>query len=162
MENKDYMYKHGPYMYVLKHGMGPGTLPKDVNIVRWKDLDDYKTVIWTDRFLTTKELEDYDVYPETMNTEILGDRYNEFAETKTNVFESLTDTDIDKLGKYNLNDDELSYLLGLFELISDENKAKAFELVDALLLNKNLVAIEAESLKPKKATYTRRLLGDII
>ena len=96
-----------------------------------------------------------------MNTEILGDRYDEFAETKTNVFESLTDTDIDKLSNYNLNDDELSYLLGLFELISDENKAKAFELVDALLLNKNLVAMEAESLRFNKNVYTKRLLGDI-
>ena len=54
--------KHGPYRYLTKHGLGPGTLPKDVKLVKWEDLDNYYTAIWTDRFLTTDELKKYDIY----------------------------------------------------------------------------------------------------
>ena len=53
------------YLYFTKHGVGPGTLPKDVKLVDWKDVDDNITAIWLDRFLTTKELNEYDIYPET-------------------------------------------------------------------------------------------------
>ena len=63
-----------PYMYFTKHGLSPGTLPRDVKVVDWEDVDDYMTVIYTDRFLTSKELKDYDIYPETMNLKLM-DRY---------------------------------------------------------------------------------------
>ena len=81
--------KHGPYRYITKHGIGPGTLPKDVNLVKWEDLDNYKTAIWTDRFLTTKELEDYDIYPENIQ-----EGYSSDFES---VVEFLTDLDTDTL-----------------------------------------------------------------
>lgn len=55
----------GGYLYLTKHGLGPGTLPKDVKLLDSKELDSYITAIWVDRFLTSKELEDYDIYPET-------------------------------------------------------------------------------------------------
>lgn len=60
-----------PYMYFTKHGIGPGTLPKDVNLVKWNDIDDYMTQIWVDRPLSTKELDNYDIIPETCNTELM-------------------------------------------------------------------------------------------
>ncbi|MCM1226406.1 MAG: hypothetical protein NC320_03145 [Clostridium sp.] len=60
-----------PYMYFTKHGIGPGTLPKDVNLVNWEDLDDYMTVIYVDRPLSTKELDHYDIIPETRNTTLM-------------------------------------------------------------------------------------------
>lgn len=53
------------YLYFTKHGVGPGTLPNDVKLLDWRDVDDNVTAIWLDRFLTTKELKEYDVYPET-------------------------------------------------------------------------------------------------
>ena len=53
------------YLYFTKHGVGPGTLPKDVKLIDWRDVDDNITAIWLDRFLTTKELNQYDIYPET-------------------------------------------------------------------------------------------------
>ena len=53
------------YLYFTKHGLGPGTLPKDVKLLDWRDVDDNITAIWLDRFLTTKELNQYDIYPET-------------------------------------------------------------------------------------------------
>lgn len=55
------------YMYFTKHGVGPGTLPKDVKLLDWRDVDDNVTAIWLDRFLTTRELKEYDIYPETSN-----------------------------------------------------------------------------------------------
>lgn len=53
------------YKYFTKHGIGPGTLPKDVKLLDWSDVDDNITAIWLDRFLTTRELKEYDIYPET-------------------------------------------------------------------------------------------------
>lgn len=160
------MYEHGPYRYLTKHGIGPGTLPKDVKLVKWEDLDNYYTAIWTDRFLTTKELKEYDIFPEYIQSpeDIPG-----FAKRES-VFESLTNDDIEKLSVYSLTEDELSHLLGLLELIDDDNKIKAFELVDALFSGKKLVADEEqveESVKVKQRrvqaseSYTLRLLGDI-
>ena len=59
------------YLYLTKHGIGPGTLPKDVKLLKYKDLSEYITAIWLDRFLTTKELDYYDIYPETNMQNIL-------------------------------------------------------------------------------------------
>lgn len=59
------------YLYLTKHGVGPGTLPKDVKLLKYKDLSEYITAIWLDRFLTTKELDYYDIYPETGMNKVL-------------------------------------------------------------------------------------------
>jgi hypothetical protein len=53
------------YLYIFKHGVGPGTLPKDVNVIRSKDLPNYYTAVWLDRFLTADELKQYDIPSET-------------------------------------------------------------------------------------------------
>ena len=58
-------YGNDGYMYLTKHGLGPGTLPKDVHLLKAKDLPHYMTAIWLDRFLTTDELKKFDIYPET-------------------------------------------------------------------------------------------------
>lgn len=71
------------YLYLTKHGLGPGTLPKDVKLLKSKDLSEYITAIWLDRFLTTRELDYYDIYPETYIDNIL--KRNGIDET----FESL-------------------------------------------------------------------------
>jgi hypothetical protein len=57
---------NNPYRYITKHGLGPGTLPKDVELIKWEDLDNYKTAIWLDRPLSTQELRQYDIYPENI------------------------------------------------------------------------------------------------
>ena len=59
------------YLYIFKHGIGPGTIPDDVNVVRVKDLPNYYTAVWLDRFLTTDELRQYDIPSETRITELL-------------------------------------------------------------------------------------------
>lgn len=53
------------YLYIFKHGLGPGTIPKDVAIVKEKDLPNGYTAVWLDRFLTTYELKAYDIPSET-------------------------------------------------------------------------------------------------
>ena len=53
------------YLYIFKHGIGPGTLPKDVEVIKTKDLPNGYTAVWTDRFLTTKEMDQYDIPYET-------------------------------------------------------------------------------------------------
>lgn len=76
-----------PYMYFTKHGLGPGMLPSDVKVIDWYDVNNNITIIYTDRFLTTKELEYYDVYPETMNDKLL-DRFGlEVDEVTGKVYE---------------------------------------------------------------------------
>lgn len=160
MEKDPRMYAHGPYRYLTKHGIGPGTLPKDVKLVKWEDLDNYYTAIWTDRFLTTKELQQYDIFPEYIQNPEDVVKFKGWK--KTSVFESLDDTDIEKLSKYNLTESEYSNLLSLLELINDDDKSKAFELTDAIFLNKKLVSDDTEKVEESKTiNYTRRLLGDV-
>lgn len=53
-----------PYKYVLKHGLGPGTLPKDVTIGKVED-GDYYDIVYLDRPLTKEELKFYDIPSET-------------------------------------------------------------------------------------------------
>lgn len=55
----------GGYLYIFKHGIGPGTMPDDVHIVRVKDLPNYYTAVWLSDFLTTDELKKYDIPAET-------------------------------------------------------------------------------------------------
>ena len=38
------------YKYYTSHGIGPGTIPRDVKLLDWEDLDNNMTVIWLDRF----------------------------------------------------------------------------------------------------------------
>lgn len=160
MEKDPRMYAYGPYRYLTKHGVGPGTLPKDVKLVKWEDLDNYYTAIWTDRFLTTKELQQYDIFPESIQNPEDVAKFKGWK--KTSVFESLDDTDIEKLSKYNLTESEYSNLLSLLELINDDDKSKAFELTDAIFLNKKLVPDDTEKVEESKTvSYTRRLLGDV-
>lgn len=64
-------YPKGGYLYIFKHGIGPGTIPNDVSVVKVKDLPNYYTAVWLDRFLTTDELRQYDIPDETRINELL-------------------------------------------------------------------------------------------
>lgn len=64
----NYMNVPGGYRYILKHGLGPGTIPKDVNVLKWNDLDNWKTEVWLDRALSKEELKKYDIPSETTLT----------------------------------------------------------------------------------------------
>lgn len=51
----------GPFWYFTKHGMGPGMLPKGVNVVDTKEDDNFGTYIALDKVLSTQELKDYEL-----------------------------------------------------------------------------------------------------
>ena len=166
MEKDPRMYAHGPYRYITKHGIGPGTLPKDVKLVKWEDLDNFYTAIWTDRFLTTNELQQYDIYPESVQS------IDDIPKLKKSVMESLTNDEVDELGSQltGLNAEQISWIVSLFEYVNDEYKINALDVISTLFTGKKLVPIEdevSESVnninKAKKVSesYTRRLLGDI-
>lgn len=63
------------YVYILRHGFGPGTVPKTVDIIDFEDLDNGKTKVWLDRPLTKEELDYYDI----------DDRVNESLNDKKNT-----------------------------------------------------------------------------
>lgn len=88
-------------------------------------------------------------------------------DTKVSIMESLTEDDIVELSKFSLTEDEISHIVSLFELISEENKDKAFDIIKSLFEGKKLVTDESneeieENLKNSAAvsSYTRKLLGD--
>lgn len=54
-----------PYLYILTHGLGGRVLPKGISIVQGWDLPNGYTVVALDRFLSTKELQEYDIPSET-------------------------------------------------------------------------------------------------
>ena len=99
-------YGNDGYMYLTKHGLGPGTLPKDVHLLKSKDLPHYMTAIWLDRFLTTDELKKFDIYPETEIRRVMDfydiserDLLGESCNTKRKNRKSLKEPLREKIGK---------------------------------------------------------------
>ena len=99
-------YGNDGYMYLTKHGLGPGTLPKDVHLLKAKDLPHYMTAIWLDRFLTTDELKKFDIYPETEIERVMDfydisekDLLGESCNTKRKNRKSLKEPLREKIGK---------------------------------------------------------------
>lgn len=66
------------YLYVLKHGFGPGTIPKGVSVYDYEDRPDGTTLIWVDRPFTQRELNDYDIPSETQLRRYLGSDYDKY------------------------------------------------------------------------------------
>lgn len=96
---------------------------------------------------------------------ILDNKVNE----KKNVMEALTEDDITVLSDFDLTETEISHILSLFELISDENKDKAFNIIKSLFEGKKLVDSDKETVEEKmnvrkkrnsvSERYVRTLLG---
>ena len=55
------------FQYILKHGLGPMTLPSDVGIIRTVCLSNFMTVVYTDRVLEPSELKKFDIPNEWEN-----------------------------------------------------------------------------------------------
>ena len=53
------------FKYALTHGIGPGTKPEDVGIIKIVGYDNGITFVWFDRVLSTEELTKYDIPSET-------------------------------------------------------------------------------------------------
>lgn len=61
------------YQYVMKHGLGPGTLPSGVGIIRSVCLSNYLTIVYLDRPLELDELAKFDIPNESNNKKYLSD-----------------------------------------------------------------------------------------
>ena len=55
------------YAYRVKHGLGEGTLPNDVKIKKYEELNNGWVIVYLDRPLTYKELDFYDIPSETIS-----------------------------------------------------------------------------------------------
>ena len=104
-----------------------------------------------------------------MIMESCKNRDSEGISNPVDVFESLDDSDIEKISKLNLNEEELSNVLSLFELIPVENKESAINILQSLFLNKKLVPIDPDEntknmeekvVRNISERYTRILLGE--
>ena len=60
-KNESFEKDGGPFWYFTKHGLGPGMLPKGVNVVDTKEDDNFGTYIALDKVLTTQELKEYEL-----------------------------------------------------------------------------------------------------
>ena len=86
----------GGYMYILKHGYGPGVLPKDVVVIQGWDLPNGYTVVVTDKFMDNEELSEYDIPDETKIVSMLN-RNHIKAKRRSDGFYDLVDTDTNEV-----------------------------------------------------------------
>lgn len=79
-------------MYILKHGLGPGTLPKDVNIIQIWSLPNWDTVVTLDKFMDNEDLDRFHIPDETQLAGRL-DRAGFRAEVRDDGFYDLISTE---------------------------------------------------------------------
>ena len=65
----------GGYRYITTHGIGPGTLPKDVEVFKTEDINGGKIAMYISRPLTSEELKQYDIKPEWIQEDSSYRRY---------------------------------------------------------------------------------------
>lgn len=76
------------YWYKFRHGLGPGTMPRDCQILKVID-DGWKDYVLLDRMLTTQELNEYEIKEETPPEELLKENgYTSLGETYEDVTSS--------------------------------------------------------------------------
>lgn len=91
-KNEAFEKDGGPFWYFTKHGLGPGMLPKGVNVVDTKEDDNFGTYIALDKVLTTQELKEYELVEkrpemkEDMAQSIKRDTYFTFDSAKQPYF----------------------------------------------------------------------------
>ena len=73
------------YWYLFKHGLGPGTMPKGVNVLKVIE-DGWKDYVLLDKMLTTEELNEYEIKEATPPDELLAENgYSSLEETYQDV-----------------------------------------------------------------------------
>lgn len=100
------MYSDEGYWFMLKHGWGPGTLPSDVEVLDHV-VDGYCDYAKLNRFLTTEELNTYDIKEQNPPEELLGCDSMEVVGTEEIYSDSISFDDYCK-DVINVNPDELS------------------------------------------------------
>ena len=72
------------FWYYTKHGLGPGTIPRDVQVLDVKEDDNWGTYIKLDKVLTTDELNKYEIKekipPNELTEEVDEESFNKLKE----------------------------------------------------------------------------------
>ena len=71
----DKQMPEGGYRYITTHGIGPGTLPKDVKVFKTEDIRGGRIAMYISRPLTSEELKQYDIKPEWIQEDSPYRRY---------------------------------------------------------------------------------------
>lgn len=77
----------GPFWYFTKHGVQPGSVPKGISVGEVKDTPE-GTFFTSDKVLTTKELNDFDIVEKKPLKEGIFNRKKDYAEDIKNIFGS--------------------------------------------------------------------------
>jgi len=89
------------YWYLFKHGLGPGTMPKGVNVLKVID-DGWKDYVLLDKMLTTEELNEYEIKEATPPDDLLAENgYSSLEETYQDVTSS-ADTAVEAADNMNI------------------------------------------------------------
>lgn len=131
------------YWYLFKHGLGPGTMPKGVNVLKVIE-DGWKDYVLLDQMLTTNELNEYEIKEATPPDDLLqANGYNDISETYAE-FEN-----IDSAEKVEAawDDDTMSANVGRYYVtpdISDDDIEFAAESTARYLKRRGLTEITTE------------------
>ena len=85
----------GPFWYFTRHGLGPGMLPKGVNVVDTIEEDNFGTYIALDKVLSTQELKDYELKEKKPNVKE-GLSHFEFT-SGSNPYIAKTKSEVDRI-----------------------------------------------------------------
>lgn len=92
----------------------------------------------------------------------VGESFSIENKKKKTIYEELTDDDVNALGELDLQEDELSVVLNMFELVADDQKDNMMSLVKLLFEGKMLVPSEEEEKGEEgediEESYTNKLL----
>lgn len=88
--------------YVLKHGIGPGTIPKDVSVIGVEDYPENpnRCYVCLNRELTPEEMDEYDILDDTRGTTIWMGKYSTPEKEVKKVYFYLDTNEFDEAENY--------------------------------------------------------------
>ena len=127
----------GPFPYLMKHGQGPGTLPKDVKVVKYGESSNGKDIVYLDKVLTAEEetkfemtpmsnLQDDNLNEATQNVDVFA---NPEFDYKITDITTLQPTDSGDVRAVDMND----ILVGLDEALTERYQDENFVKLNSIL-----------------------------
>ena len=127
----------GPFPYLMKHGQGPGTLPKDVKVVKYGESSNGKDIVYLDKVLTAEEeakfemtpmanLQDDNLSEATQNVDVFA---NPEFDYKITDITTLQPTDSGDVRAIDMND----ILVGLDEALTERYQDENFIKLNSIL-----------------------------
>ncbi len=127
----DTSYAQDGYWFFGKHGLGPGLIPKDCEVLEWIDVDN-GTYFRLNRFLTTSELREYEIKEQTPPSDVLEKRMKEswiITRSKNKILESYSKRDLKKICE------DTEYNLGILLMEYASKKPFVKQLTESIDIN---------------------------